>query len=270
MTDHIGGIGQIGQCGDDDAVMVLFGLDFGVTTHHDAAAAGEESVLHPAIAVDDAAGGEVGSLDGLHQLLNGDVVVIDVGADAVAHLAEVVGRHVGGHTDGDAGGTVDEQVRDLGGQHGGLRDGVVEVEGHIDGILLNVGDHLLRGAAQAGLGVTHGGRTVAIHGTEVTLTVHEGITQGPRLGHTHEGVIDGRVAVRVVLTEHLTDDTGALTIGAALGDVHVPHGVYDAALHGLETVAHVGQGAGDDDRHRIVDVGRLHQVFNVIRYYFLV
>ena len=181
-----------------------------------------------------------------------------------------MGGHVGGHTDGDAGGAVDEQVGDFGGQHGGLGDGVVEVEHHIDGVLLDVGDHLFGGAAQAGFGVTHGGGAVAVHGTEVTLSVHEGVAEGPRLGHAHEGVIDGRVAVRVVFTEHLTDDTGALAVGAALGDVHVPHGVDDAALHGLEAVAHIGQGAGNDDRHRIVDVGRLHQVLDVVLYYFLV
>src|SRR5690606_31741946 len=38
----------------------------------------------------------------------------------------------------------------------------------------------------------------------------------------------------------------------------VIHRVDDAAVHRLETVAHVGQRAGDDHAHRVLDVAALH------------
>ena len=41
------------------------------------------------------------------------------------------------------------------------------------------------------------------------------------------------------------------------------HGVQNAAMHRLQTVAHVGQRAPDDDRHRIVEIRALHLLFNV-------
>ena len=63
--------------------------------------------------------------------------------------------------------------------------------------------------------------------------------------------------MRVVQTHHLADDARAL-VPAAVGPVAtVVHGVQHPAMHGLEPVADVGQGASDDHAHRIVEVGAL-------------
>jgi hypothetical protein len=83
------------------------------------------------------------------------------------------------------------------------------------------------------------------------------------LGEAHEGVVDGGVAVGVVVFEHLADHAGTLVEGAVMEQALAEHRVEDAALHGLEAVAGVGEGAGHDHRHRILDVGRLHDVGDV-------
>ena len=54
-------------------------------------------------------------------------------------LAQVVRRHVGCHADRDAGGAVDEQVRERCGQHGGLQELVVVVGHEVDDIFVEVG-----------------------------------------------------------------------------------------------------------------------------------
>ena len=41
------------------------------------------------------------------------------------------------------------------------------------------------------------------------------------------------------------------------------HAVEDAAVHGLEAVADVGQRAPDDDAHRVVEIRLAHLVFDV-------
>jgi len=69
--------------------------------------------------------------------------------------------------------------------------------------------------------------------------------------------------VRVVILEHLADDAGALVEGAVVDEALAEHRVEDAALDGLQAVAGIGQGARDDDRHRVIDVGRLHDVRDV-------
>ena len=68
----------------------------------------------------------------------------------------------------------------------------------------------------------------------------------------------------VELTEHVADDTGALTVRLVRIEVQfVAHIEEDAPVHGLQAVAHVGKRAGDDDRHRIVDIGGLHLFLDV-------
>ena len=44
---------------------------------------------------------------------------------------------------------------------------------------------------------------------------------------------------------------------------HLVHRVEDAAVDRLEAVAHVGQRAPDDDRHRVVEIRPAHLVFDV-------
>ena len=68
----------------------------------------------------------------------------------------------------------------------------------------------------------------------------------------------------VELTEHVADDTGRLTRGFVRVEVELgAHIVEDASVHGLQTVPHVGQRTRDDHRHRVVDVGRLHLLFDI-------
>ena len=82
---------------------------------------------------------------------------------------------------------------------------------------------------------------------EVALPLDERVAQRPVLHEAHQGVVDRRVAVRVVLAHDVADDAAAL-VEAAVGAVAaVVHRVDDAAVHRLEPVAHVGQRPADDD-----------------------
>ncbi len=67
------------------------------------------------------------------------------------------------------------------------------------------------------LGVTVSRRGVAVDGTEVTVTIDERITEGERLRHTYHRVIDRRITVRMVVTEHVTDRRCRLTEGLVNG-----------------------------------------------------
>jgi hypothetical protein len=76
--------------------------------------------------------------------------------------------------------------------------------------------------------------------------------------------------VGVEVTHGFADDLGALDVGFAGTDAELAHGIEDAALRGLETVADIGQRARDDDGHRVFqerigeflgDVDRLDMFF---------
>ena len=73
-----------------------------------------------------------------------------------------MGRHVGGHAHGDTRRTVDEKVGDTGGKHYRLLGGIIVVGLEVHGIGIDVAEHLLADFLEADLGVSHGGRAVAV------------------------------------------------------------------------------------------------------------
>jgi hypothetical protein len=245
-------------------------LGVGLAAHADDAAAGGEVGFDAGAAVDVAAGREIRAGNVGDQLLDGDAGAVDDGAGGVDDLGEVVRRDIRRHADGDAGRAVHQQVRQGGGEDGRLGGRLLVVGREVDGILLDVLEKFLGDVAQAGLGVAVGGRRIAVHGAEVALRVDELVAHDPVLGETDERVVNRGVAVRVVVLEHFTDNAGALVEGAVVDEALAEHRVEDATLDGLQAVAGVGQGARDDDRHRIIDVGRLHDVGDVGRGEFFV
>ena len=108
-------------------------------------------------------------------------------------------------------------------------------------------------AARAGFGVSHGAGGVAVDRAEVALRVDQRVAHREVLRHPHQRVVDRRVAVRVVLLHHVADDRGALAPGLVGAEPALQHREQDAAVDGLQAVADVGEGTGDDDRHGVVD-----------------
>jgi hypothetical protein len=133
------------QLGRDDALSALLVLlDLADGPHADRAAAGLVRRADPVGAHDEPTGWEVRAGDDLVQLGEGDVGVRDRRDDRVGDLVQVVGRHVGGHADGDAGRAVDEQVREPARQDDGLGLLPVVVLDEVDGLLIDVAQQLHR------------------------------------------------------------------------------------------------------------------------------
>ena len=214
------------------------------------------------VAVDHPAGRKIGAGDELHQVFDGHIVMaivtVDQVAERVAHLAQVVGRDVGRHPDRDAAGAVDEEVGERGGQDGRLFERAVEVIGPRDRILLDIRQHLGGDFGQPRLSIAHRCGVVAVDGAEVALAVNQRVAQAEILGHAHHRLVDRRVAVRVILAEHLTDDTRRLLVRLVGVQPQIVHRVEDAPVHRLEPVAHIGQRPRHDDAHGVVEIRRLH------------
>ena len=222
------------QLGDDDLepAVRLFN-DLGAGAHVDLAAARAVGGADARAAHDDAAGREVRPLDVLHQAVERDVGVVDHRADAVEHLAHIVRGDIRRHADRDAGRAVDEDVREVGGQDARLLQAVVVVRVKIDGVLVDVPQHLDRELAHPRLGVSVGGRGVAVDGAEVAVAVHEHVAHRKILREAHERVVHRNVAVRVVAAEHGADRIGALSVRLFRPQAVLVHRVQDAPVHGL-------------------------------------
>ena len=159
-------------------------------------------------------------------------------------------------------GAVDQQVGVGGRHHAGLGQRVVVVRHEVDGVLVQAGDHEQRGRRHPGLGVARGGRAV-VERAEVAVAVDQRQAHRERLGHPHQGVVDRLVAVRVVLAHDLADDPAGLHVRAVRAQAQLAHPVQDAALHRLQAVAGVRQGARVDDAVGVLEEGAAHLLLDV-------
>ena len=199
----------------------------------------------------------------LHQGTDIEVGIVDQRHTRVDDLGEVVGWNIGRHADGDAGGTVDQQVRQAGREDRGLPFRFVVVGDEIDRFLVEVGEQLMSDLRHAHFGVAHGRRGVAVDRTEVALPVDEHVAQREWLRHAHDRVVHGGIAMRVVFTDDVADDAGGFFIGFVPVVAQFAHGEQRAPVHGFEPVAHVGQRTSHDYAHGVIEVGLFHLVFEI-------
>ncbi len=265
LPQHLRLVHLVRQLGEHDGVAaVLQGLVVREAPHHHTAAAGPVGVAHARQAHDLAGGREVRRPHELHEAVGVDGGIIDHRDAGINDLAQIVRRDVGGHAHGDPGGAVHQQVGHTRRQHRGLAPAVVVGGDGLDGVLVDVPQHLRRIARQAGLGVPHG-RSRELLRAEVALSVHGRIPAVEVLRQAHQGVVDGRVTVGVVLAHHGSDDVRALHVAAVRLQAPVVHGEQDPAVHRLQAVAHVRQRAAHDHAHRVVEVRRAHLLGQLAR-----
>ena len=159
-------------------------------------------------------------------------------------------RHARGHADGDAGTAVDQKLRKPGRQHDRLEVRAVIVGPHLDGLAAQLDQQFGGELGQARFRVSVGGWRIAIDGAKVALAVDQRHTHGKILRQPDHRIVDGRVAVRVIATDDVTDYLRALTVARIVGQVQVlEHRIEDAAMHRLEAVADiVGEGEGEGRR----------------------
>ena len=263
-VDHVRQLGDHQQ-GPPAAVF----LDVDDRAHDHRAATGPVRVLDPLAPDDQRPVGEVGTLHPLQgrleQLLGAGLGVLQRPLHGGGDLTQVVGRDVGGHADGDAGRAVDQQVREPGRQDDRLLLLAVVVRLEVDGVLADVADHLHGQLRHPALGVPHGRGLVVARRPEVALTGDQRIAHHPRLRQPDQGVVDGPVTVRVVLTHHLADHTRALVPAAVRPVATVEHRVQDPPVHRLQPVPRIRQRPPHDHAHRVVQVGLLDLVLQIHR-----
>ena len=252
--------------GDDDVFAVLADfLDGGLGAHHEAAAAGFVGGFDAFAAGDVRAGRKIRTGHDLHDFFQRRVRLVDQNDRGVHDFAQIVRRNVRGHADGDAAGAVHQQIRNARRQDERLFARLVKVGNEIDGFFFEVGENVFADFRETRFGVPHGRRRIAVDGTEISLAVDQRVTHVEVLRQADERGIDDGFAVRVVVAGGVAADLGAFAVAAIRREAEVVHGHEDAALHGLEAVAHVGQRARDDHAHRVVEIRLLHLGFDIDR-----
>ena len=176
--------------------------------------------------------------------------------------AEIVRRDVGRHADRDPLGAVDQQVRKARRQYLRLVLGVVVVGLKVDGVVVEVVEQRIGDTREARLGVAVGRRRVAVHRAEIALAVDQRQAHREILRHAHHRVVDRQLAVRVVFADHVADDARRFAVAAVPLVAVDLHRIKDAAVNRLQAVADIGQRAGHDHAHRVIEVRALHLVLD--------
>ena len=195
--------------------------------------------------------------------LSGRVGLVDQQDGGVDDFAQIVRRNVGGHADGDAAGAVDQQIRNARRKDEGLFAGLIEIGNEVDGFFFEIGENIFGNFGEARFGVPHGRGRIAVDGAEISLAVDERVAHVEILREANERGIDDRFTVRMIIAGSVAADFGAFAVAAIGGQAEIVHGHQDAALHGLEAVAHVGESAGDDDAHGVVEIRLAHFGFDI-------
>ena len=145
-----------------------------------------------------------------------------------------MGRNAGGHTDCNTVRSVHQKVRQTDRQDAGFLLRLIEIRNKIHHIFIQIRQEGLLGYfLKACLGVSHGGGAVALDGAKIAVSVHQGHALFKILGHDHQGIVDGAVAVGVVFTHGIADDTGAFSIRAVIADATLVHIIKGSALYRL-------------------------------------
>ena len=204
---ELGFVDLVRQLGDDDLRFVgaLFLFDHRAGAHHDSSAAGLLIILDSGAAVDVAASREVWAFHQLSDLARRHLRIVDQSDNCGDDFTEIVRRNVGCHPDRDAGRPIDDEIRNRGRQNLRLLEAIIEVRREIDGVLVDVGEHLHRNPRQPRFGVPVRGGRIAVNRAEVSLAVDERIAKREVLHHAHERVVHRRIAMRVVFAEDVTD-----------------------------------------------------------------
>ena len=209
-------------------------------------------------AEDDAAGREIRTRHDLDQVIDGERGIVDQRDRGIDHLAEIVRRDIGRHADGDAAGAIDQQIREARRQHHRLFLVAVVVFLEVDGVLVDVVEQRHRRPAEAAFGVAHGRRRIAVDRTEIALPVDQHQAHGEILRHAHQRVVDRLIAVRVIFAHHVADDARRFDVFLVGRVALLVHRMENAAVHGLQAVAHVGQRARHDHAHGVIEIAALH------------
>ena len=170
----------------------------------------------------------------------------------------------GRHAHGDAGRTIGEKVGKGGRQHHRLFFFAVIGGAEIDRVFIQPFQQRLGRFGQPAFGVAHGGGIIAIDIAEIALALDQGIAQREILGQPHQRLIDRQIAMGMIFADHIADDAGAFLEAGGGVEAQQPHGMHQAAMHRLEAIAHIRQGALGDGGKRIGEVAlgqRLGQRF---------
>ena len=193
---------------DDDRFTILTDLfDLRTCARHHRTTACKIGRANTAAAQNDPAGRIIRPRNNRHQIFDGNFGALHHGEHAINHFAQIMRRNIGGHANRNTTSTIDEQIGIARGQNTGFFFLAIVIGMEINRVFLDIFEQRQGCFGEARFRVTHGGCRIAVNRTEIALAINQRHAQRERLRHAHERVINRAVAVGMITTHHIADDT---------------------------------------------------------------
>ena len=161
-------------------------------------------------------------------------------------LIQVMWRDIGGHANRNPAGAIGQQVWKGGGHHLGLFEGAIIIGAEIDRVFRQTFHQGLGNRGQARLGITGGGRVIAVDIAEIALPVDQRIALVEILGKAGHGIVNRGVAVGVIIAHDIARDLGRFAEPPRRRQPQFAHREENSAVHRLQPVARIRQGTVHD------------------------
>ena len=160
-------------------------------------------------------------------------------------------RDVRRHTNGDTRRSIDQQVREACRQNNRLFERIIVVRLKINRLFIKVAQQFHRWFIEAGFGITHSSSRIAVDRAEVSMAIDQGNAHREPLSQADHRVVNCSIAMRMILTDHVTNGTCRLSMRTARCDAAFVHRVEDTTMNRLQAIAHIGQCTRNDNAHRV-------------------
>ena len=248
--------------GDDRFTIFAKRFDMRARPHHNGSAPLVISRFDARFAKDQTAGREIRSRDVFHQFVNLDTRIIHIGQTGIHHFPQIVRRDISRHADGDTTGAVHQEIRKARREDLRFLGRFVVVIDEIDRLLVDIVEQAFRRRCQPRFRVTHGSRPVAIHRAEVTLPVDKWQAHGEGLRHANHRVVYRLIAMRVILTHDIADDSRRFSVGPVRVVTIFLHRIENSTMDRFQTVPRIRQRPAHDHAHRVIEIGSPHLLFD--------
>ena len=244
-------IDLIGNLCHHDSLMFFFCFDFRLGAQNNLSTPRLVCLTYTGITNNLAACRKIRAFDILHQLFNTDFRIIYAGTGRINNFSKIVRRNIGCHTYSNTAGTVDQKIGESGRQRYRLLQRSIKVWIKIHRILINIPHQFHGNFSKACFGITHSRSAVTIDGAKVAMPIYQQISGREILCHAHHTIINCRIAMGVIFTQHISYNTCAFFMRFIRCNSLFGHGVDDSSMHRLQSISHIRQSTVNNNRHCI-------------------
>ena len=209
-------------------------------THVNAAAAGMVSLVYSRRTIDQTCSRKIRPWQMLHDAINVKLGIFNQGDGGINDFIQVMRWNIGGHTNRNAGRAIDQQSGNPGWHNQWLVFGFIVIWTEVDGFLGKISQQFMGQFRHADFGITHGCCGITVYRTKVTLAIHQHVTHCKRLRHTNDGVVNGRITVRMIFTNYITHHAGGFFVCLVPVITQFTHGKKHTPVYRFQTIPDIG------------------------------